>query len=63
MARVIALIPDLMFGSRVQASLAAAGHEVRLVGDVERARDLLLDGNVPSVLLVDLTHEAQARAR
>ena len=26
------LIPDLLFGSRVQAGLRAAGHEVELVG-------------------------------
>jgi DNA-binding NarL/FixJ family response regulator len=33
MARVLALIPDLLFGSRVQSSLAAAGHGVELVAD------------------------------
>jgi uncharacterized protein YbjT (DUF2867 family) len=27
-SRVAALVPDLLFGSRVQAALAAAGHEV-----------------------------------
>ena len=30
-ARVAALVPDLLFGSRVQGSLTAAGHEVVLV--------------------------------
>ena len=30
MARILALVPDLMFGSRVQATLSAAGHEVSL---------------------------------
>jgi len=30
-ARVAALIPDLLFGSKVQALLQGAGHEVQLV--------------------------------
>jgi hypothetical protein len=29
-ARVVAVAPDLMFGSRIEATLAAAGHEVTL---------------------------------
>ncbi len=33
MARVLALVPDLLFGSQVQGSLTAAGHEVELIGD------------------------------
>ena len=32
MARVVALVPDLLFGSRVQGDLRAAGHEVTLAG-------------------------------
>ncbi len=35
MARVVALVPDLMLASRVEATLAGAGHEVRLVSDLE----------------------------
>ena len=36
MARVAALIPDLLFGSKVQSALQAAGHEVDLIaGEVE----------------------------
>ncbi|HEX6391449.1 MAG TPA: hypothetical protein VFZ89_18440 [Solirubrobacteraceae bacterium] len=31
MARVAALIPDLLFGSKVQGMLQGAGHEVELV--------------------------------
>lgn len=31
MARVIAVTPDLMSGTRIQATLEAAGHEVRVV--------------------------------
>jgi hypothetical protein len=63
MARVIALIPDLMFGSRVQASLAGAGHEVELVGDVDRLRLRLAGSGAPvaEVLVVDLTDDARAR--
>jgi CheY-like chemotaxis protein len=52
MARVVALVPDLLFGSRVQSMLALAGHEVELVGDVERASAALGDAEV---LVVDLT--------
>jgi CheY-like chemotaxis protein len=54
MARVAALIPDLLFGSKVQASLEAAGHEVDLIsGDVE-AWDQV--GGI-DVLVVDLTSD------
>jgi CheY-like chemotaxis protein len=52
MARVAALIPDLLFGSRVQASLEAAGHEVDLVTSELEAWDEI--GGV-DVLVVDLT--------
>lgn len=53
-ARVIALIPDLLFGSRVQADLARAGHVVELVGD----RDAVCEGLARAdVLVVDLTDE------
>jgi hypothetical protein len=48
MARIAALVPDLLFGSRVQAMLQAAGHDV----------DLLGTGVPPSgydLLVVDLT--------
>jgi hypothetical protein len=54
MARVVALIPDLLFGSRVLADLTAAGHEVELVGDVEGVEGCL---NGVDVLVVDLTDE------
>jgi CheY-like chemotaxis protein len=32
MARVVALVPDLLFGSRVASMLESAGHEVTLTG-------------------------------
>jgi DNA-binding NarL/FixJ family response regulator len=59
MARVLALIPDLLFGSRVQSSLSAAGHDVELIGEEGRLRDRLNDAAAPAtaVLVVDLTNE------
>lgn len=54
MARVVALVPDLLFGSRVQSDLSAAGYEVEMVGTVERALVRLTGADV---LLVDLTDE------
>jgi hypothetical protein len=40
-ARVIALVPDLLFGSQVQGSLKAAGHDVALAGNEARVRERL----------------------
>jgi hypothetical protein len=40
-ARVIALVPDLLFGSQVQGSLQAAGHDVALAGDEAKVRERL----------------------
>lgn len=59
MAHVLALVPDLLFGSRVQGALTAAGHEVELIGDQARLRDRLADAAAPaaSVLVVDLTND------
>lgn len=58
MARAIVLISDLLFASRVQASLQAAGHEVELVG----SRKALEDGDDRparcDVLIIDLADEA-----
>ena len=56
MAHVVVLIPDLLFGSQVQGALRAAGHEVELVGDGDRARERL--ATTPQVLVVDLVDEA-----
>lgn len=56
MARVIAFVPDLLFGSNVVGALRASGHEVRLVSALE---DVTVgDANV---LVIDLTAEAPAR--
>jgi len=54
MAHVLAFIPDLLFGSRVQAALLAAGHEIELVSDADAVADRLADKDV---LVVDLTDE------
>jgi nucleoside-diphosphate-sugar epimerase len=53
-ARVVAFIPDLLFGSNVQSALTAAGHEVELVGRLEPAVRA-------DVLVVDLTTDAGGR--
>lgn len=57
MARVLALVPDLLFGSRVQGALSAAGHEVELIGDEGGLRERIADPAAPraAVLVVDLT--------
>jgi DNA-binding response OmpR family regulator len=58
MARVVAYVPDLLFGSQVQGALRAAGHVVELVSDESAARDALADADV---LIVDLTDEVEQR--
>jgi DNA-binding NarL/FixJ family response regulator len=57
MAHVLALVPDLLFGSRVQGALSAAGEHVELIGDVPRLRERLSAPDEPrvQVLVVDLT--------
>ncbi len=57
MSRVVALIPDLLFGSRVQGDLTAAGNEVELIGDEVRLRARLAETGklAAGVLVVDLT--------
>jgi hypothetical protein len=59
MARVVAFIPDLLFGSQVQGALQAAGHEVELVADESGVRGALAGADV---LVVDLTAEPARRA-
>lgn len=53
MATVVALVPDLLFGSRVQGLLAAGGHDVTLVATPVAAASALDIGAV-DVLVVDL---------
>jgi DNA-binding NarL/FixJ family response regulator len=59
MARVLALSADLLFGSRLQADLAAGGHELELIGDAARLGERLDDDRAPgaSVLIADLTDD------
>ncbi len=56
MARVLAFVPDLLFGSNVVGALRAAGHEVELVGSLVAAG---VEG--VEVLVVDLTVDAAER--
>jgi CheY-like chemotaxis protein len=57
MTRVLALVPDLLFGSRVQSALEAAGHEVDLIAEPERLRERLSANAAAGdgVLVFDLT--------
>jgi hypothetical protein len=57
-ARVVAFIPDLLFGSNVLGALQAGGHDPVLVGRGEDLRDALADAEV---LVVDLTDDVTAR--
>jgi DNA-binding NarL/FixJ family response regulator len=59
MTRVLALSADLLFGSRLQADLAAAGHELELIGEARRLGERLGDVRAPaaSVLIADLTDD------
>ena len=52
MARVVAHVPDLLFGSKVQGMLTADGHDVALVGNEADAREQI-EGS--DVLVIDLT--------
>jgi hypothetical protein len=57
--RALALIPDLLFGSKVVGSLQVAGIEVELVSGAEAAGDRLRDADV---LIVDRTGELDGAA-
>ena len=63
MARVLALVPDLLFGSRLQGALDGCGHEVELLADGAALRAALGDGEAPArkVLVVDLTERGARR--
>ena len=54
MARIALLSPDLLFGSKVEGGLAAAGHAVERVRAPEQARTAAAGANL---LVVDLTHD------
>ncbi len=59
MARLLALSADLLFGSRLQADMAMAGHELELISDERRLRARLLEQSAPhaAVLIADLTDD------
>ena len=58
MARIAALLPDLLFGSKVQGMLAAGGHDVAVVGSPEA---LLEQAGAGDLLVVDLCEDAGHR--
>jgi ABC-type taurine transport system ATPase subunit len=57
-ARAVAFVPDLLFGSNVLGALQAGGHDSVLVNTLEDV-DAAVSG--ADVLIVDLTHDAEAR--
>jgi hypothetical protein len=56
-ARVIAFVPDLLFGSNVLGALKAAGHDATLASTLDGVAEL--DG--VDVLVIDLTTDAPER--
>ncbi len=52
MSRVLALVPDLLFGSKVKAMLESAGHDVELAQSETDVWDQIAGTDV---LVVDLT--------
>ncbi len=60
MAQIVAVVPDLMFGSRVRETLRSAGHEVELVAGPD-----LADLSAAELVVADLNEvspEALSRA-
>jgi hypothetical protein len=57
-ARVVAFVPDLLFGSNVLGALGAAGHDAVLVSDSGGLRRELPDAQI---LIVDLTTDPGER--
>ena len=58
MARVVAFIPDLLFGSNVLGALRAAGHDAVLVSNPDALPSELTGAQA---LIVDLTADAPER--
>ncbi len=56
MAAVVALIPDLLFGSQALSLLRGGGHEAVLISDLSQ-----LEPDATDVLVVDLTAQAAER--
>jgi hypothetical protein len=57
-ARAVAYVPDLLFGSNVVGLLQAGGHQPVLVSSGDQLAGALPDADV---LIVDLTADPQAR--
>jgi hypothetical protein len=57
-ARVVLLCPDLLFGSKLEGGLGAAGHDVRRLGRPEELADAAPDADV---LVIDLTADPAER--
>ena len=55
MARIALLCPDLLFGSKVEGALRAAGHEVTRYDGEDMARAAVPESDL---LVVDLTDDA-----
>jgi PleD family two-component response regulator len=55
MARVALLCPDLLFGSKVEGALRAAGHDVTRYDGEDMARAAVPESDI---LIVDLTSDA-----
>ncbi len=55
MSRIVALVPDLLFGSKVVSMLRAAGHDEELCSAEDEAR---ARAEGADVLVVDLTTDA-----
>jgi hypothetical protein len=58
-ARVVAFVPDLLFGSNVLGMLSAGGHAPVLVGDAASLERAVADG--ADALVLDLTVDAPER--
>ena len=52
MARIVAVAPDLMFATRIEGTLTAAGHQVNLAPSLAEAQLSGVD-----LLVADLEHE------
>jgi hypothetical protein len=57
-ARVVAFIPDLLFGSNVVGALQAGGHQPVLVSGASELAGAVVDADV---LVVDLTADVEPR--
>jgi DNA-binding response OmpR family regulator len=53
LSRIVAVAPDLMLASRIEATLGAAGHHVQLAASVSEATDL----EDAELIVVDLDRE------